>query len=108
MPITEEQIEALKAEHPGDELHLLANEEHGAEVVVKVPNDGEWKRYRTTGTDPAQRPFALRSLLLACIVYPAPAEVSAMLARRPGLVETFGAELLEIAGVSQATTRRKL
>jgi hypothetical protein len=31
-----------------------------------------------------------------------------MLARRPGLVETFGAELLEIAGVSQTTTRRKL
>src|SRR3954470_3055869 len=100
MPITDQEIETLKAAYPGDELHLLSNEEHGAEIVVKVPSDGEWKRYRTTGTDPAQRPFALRALLLSCIVHPAPAEVSAILGRRPGLVETFGAELLEIAGVS--------
>lgn len=108
MSITEDQITTLKAEHPSDELHLLTNEENAAEIVVKVPNDGEWKRFRTTGVDPVQRPFALRTLLAVCIVYPSAPEVAAMLARRPGLVETFGAELVEIAGISQATTRRKL
>lgn len=108
MPITEEQIAKHKAANPGAELHVISNADTGIEVLVKVPNEGEWKRFRTMGSDDAQRPLALRQLVLACIQEPSPAEFMGILAQRPGLSETFGADLVELAGVSRANTRRKV
>ncbi len=106
--ITEEQIARHKAANVGVELHVIANADTGVEVLVKVPSEGEWKRFRSMQTDDAQRSIALRQLVLACILEPSPADFLAVLARLPGLAETFGAELVELAGVSRANTRRKV
>ena len=108
MPITEEKLAEIRAANPGAELHLLSNDDTGVEVVVKAPNDGEWKRFRTMQSDEGQRPLAIRTLVTACVVYPPAGEFMGVLAARPGLAETFGKDLVEIAGVSSATRRRKL
>lgn len=108
MPITEEQIASLKAANPGAELTLVSNAEVGMDIVVRVPSEGEWTRFRTQQGDEALRPMALRTLILACIVQPPATEFMGILAQRPGLAETFGADVVAIAGVSRASTRRKL
>lgn len=106
--ITDEQIAKLKADNPGAELHLLTNDETEAEVVVKTPSEPEWRRFRSMSSDDSQRAMALRSLVLACVVRPPMEEFAEMLERKPGLAETFGSKLVDIAGVSMATTVRKL
>jgi hypothetical protein len=106
--ITEDKIATLKVENPGFELHLLTNDDTEAQVVVKTPSEGEWRRFRSMSSDDAQRAMALRALVLGCVVYPTMPEFAAMLDRRPGLAETFGSKLVDIAGVSMATTVRKL
>jgi hypothetical protein len=108
MPITEEQIAAGKVAHPGAELHVISNADTGVEVLVKVPSEGSWKRFRVMQSDEGQRPLALRQLVLDCMVEPSPVDFMALLAAKPGLSETFGADLVELAGVSRANTRRKV
>jgi hypothetical protein len=108
MPITEEQIARAKAAHPGVELHLISNDDLGVEIMVRAPNEGEYKRFRTMHADEAQRSAASRALVLGCIVEPPPSEFTAMLASRPALADTFANDLVEIAGLSRANTRRKV
>jgi hypothetical protein len=108
MPITEEQIAKHRAAKAGIEMHVISNSDTGIEVLVRVPDEGAWKRFRAMGSDDAQRPMALRQLVLDCLLEPTPAEFLGILAHRPGLSETFGADLVEIAGVSRANTRRKV
>lgn len=108
MRITEEQIAKQHAANPGAELHVISNADLDIEILVKAPNDGEWKRFREMQTDDAKRPHAPRQLVIGCILEPPSAEFSQMLTTRPGLAETFANDLVEIAGVSRANTRRKV
>jgi len=106
--ITEEQITKLKEAHPGAELHHIHNEDTGVDVVVKAPSESEWKRFRSMQSDPEQRAHAIGVLFRACLVHPAAQEFAPIIAAKPGLVETFGGDLVDIAGVSRANTRKKL
>jgi hypothetical protein len=108
MPITDERIKQLKAEHPDKDLRLLANEDVDMEIVVRLPTGGEWSQFRAMQADETKKPHALRKLLLDCIVEPPRAEFIATLDVLPALAETFGSELLTVAGLSRATTSRKL
>jgi hypothetical protein len=42
------------------------------------------------------------------MVHPTPQEFALMLDTRPGLVETFGRQLIKIGGVSAATSVKKV
>jgi len=106
--ITDDQIAKLKEANPGAELTLISNDDVGIEVVAKTPDDGTWKRFRAQSSDDAQRSIALRGLVMSCVVFPAPADFGAAVNRKPGIIETIGNKLVEIAGVSLATTTRKL
>jgi hypothetical protein len=106
--VTDEQIVKLKEANPGAELTLIQNDDVGIEVVVKTPDDGTWKRFRSQSSDDAQRSVALRGLVLSCVVHPAGPDFASAVARRPGIIETIGGKLVEVAGVSMATTARKL
>lgn len=108
MPITEEQIAKHRAAKPGRELHVIRNEDHDLEILVMAPDDGEWKRFRSMQANDDQRYLAPRALVLGCILEPSAQEFTAMLAVRPGLAETFAGDVIEIAGVSRANTRRKV
>lgn len=101
-------IDKAKAAHPGAEFHVLDNQEVGLEVLMRAPNDGDWKQFRTMQADEEQSPMALRTLVLACMVEPAPAAFAVMLQTRPGLTETFGRPLIKIGGVSSATQVKKV
>lgn len=102
---TDEIIQKLKAEH-GDDLYIL--EACGHEVVVRAPSRPEWKRFRAAQADPAKRIDAQEQLLRGCCVAPGSGDLSALLEKRPGLAETFGIELTEIAGLAEKATSRKL
>lgn len=106
--LTDELIAKLKEANPGAELSVISNEDVGIEVVVKTPNDVEWRRFRTQSADDAQKSGALRFLVLACVKHPDSATFMAAVNARPGIIETIGNKLVEIAGVSMATTVRKL
>jgi hypothetical protein len=106
--MTDDEITALKAKHAGADLRILHNEDHDMEIVVKVPSGAEWTRFRSMQQDDAQAPIALKTLVLACIVQPGPDDFRRTLDKLPGLTETFGGELVKIAGVSRATSSRKL
>lgn len=106
--LTEELIAKLKEANPGAELSVIEEGEIGLEVVVKVPDEGAWRRFRAQQDDDAQSSIALRGLVFACVVHPVPADFVPIVARRPGIVETVGGKLVKIAGVSRAATIRKL
>lgn len=106
--ISETDIAALKERFPGVELNLISNEDAGMEIVARTPPKGEWDRFRTMQQDDSQAAYALRTLVLGCIVKPTAEEFRTILETRPGLAETFGARLVKIGGVSSATTHRKL
>jgi hypothetical protein len=107
MPITEALLAELKAKHPDKELHLLESPQEEVEIVVHKPSEPEWRRFRTIVTDEDQRAGALRQLLVMHVVYPKD-EILAILAKHPGLAETFGNKVVKIAGVDPAATSRKL
>jgi hypothetical protein len=101
-------IDKAKAAHPGAELFVLANSDHNIEVLVRGPNAGDWKQFRTMQQDDDTAPLALRQLVITCMVHPTPQEFALMLDTRPGLVETFGRQLIKIGGVSAATSVKKV
>ena len=93
---TEQEIEQLKAEH-GDELHLLTAGRFA--VVVTPPPRHKYKRFKSAVLDPKKRDAALETLFLDCVVWPERASIDQLLERYPGMAETFGDKLLELAGV---------
>jgi hypothetical protein len=102
--IDEATVEKLKAEH--GELHLLRAS--GAEVVVKPPSRAQWKRFRAYVADERRRPDAVESLLRDCVVYPDAAALDGILEKRPGLAETFGNQVVELAGASGEAEKKVL
>lgn len=106
--LTDEQLDRIKAENPGIELHLVSSPETGVEVVVRKPKEDEWRRFRAMQADDEQRPGALRLLAIHSAVFPKGGDFMALLAEHPGLAETVGAKLVKIAGVDGTATSRKL
>lgn len=92
--MTPEKIEELKAKY--GELHVL--EHQGNEVIVTAPNRPTWKRFRSQILDDRKHDIALEELVRACVVYPDRATFDALLDKKPGLVETFGKAVTELAG----------
>jgi hypothetical protein len=102
--IDADTIEKLKAEH--GEIHLLRAS--GVEVVVKAPGRAQWKRFRAYVADERRRPDAVETLLRDCVVHPDAAALDAILEKRPGLAETFGNQVVELAGASGEAEKKAL
>jgi len=102
--IDEATLQKLKAEH-GDGLYLLEAGDYS--IVARAPGRQIWKKFRATLTTD-RKAESLELLVRDCLVHPAGAEFEAMLEERPGLAETFGNELADIAGAGDEAERRKL
>lgn len=105
MEIPQEALDQAKATH--GEVFRLDHDE--ASVLVRPPKRAEYRKFKATILgNQAAAADALETLLREVVVYPAPEAFDAMLDRWPGLSETFGQKVLEIAGVSEQATLKKL
>lgn len=103
---TAEQVQALKAKHPDTKLHQLSAGEHT--IVVRGPTQSEWGKFRRQMGDPQSRTRAAESLVRDCLVHPAMEAFESALSHMPALAETFGAELMGIAGLVQEVQKKVL
>lgn len=104
MAIEQKRIDELKAQH--GEIHLLTFD--AVQVIVRPPGRAQWKRFRALTTDEKRRPDALETLFRDCLLFPAAADLEATLDRYPALGETFGAQLVELAGLSEKVEKKVL
>ena len=105
---SDSQIAELKAQHGSAQLHLLTFDDGASAVVAKQPPRAEWSRFITVSSEPANRGRAVEDFARACIVWPGPAELDAMVSERPALLAKFGGELADLAGASEKIVAKKL
>jgi hypothetical protein len=108
--LSQEQIDKLKAAHPGADLQLVTagGGDREVSVVVKVPGRERWMRFKAQAQDQHRKAVAMEALVVDCVVHPAPAEVAQMLEARPALAETFGTKIAELAGLEETVLSKKL
>jgi hypothetical protein len=113
--MTDKEIEAklleVKAANGGGELLVVETEHEGAEVAAfKLPEAKDWAAYIAARADsnPAISTGAAKPLVWTCCVYPDKPVYEQMIAKRPGLVQTYVGELGEFAGANSAKKVRKL
>ena len=104
MAIDQKVIDELKAKH--QDLTQLSQDE--TDILVKPPTRPQWKRFRAFMSDERKRPDAMEQLLRDCLVYPELTELDAMLERRPGLAESFGSSVVEMAGLTDRVEKKVL
>ena len=88
----------LKAKH-GADLHLLSHD--GVEVVCKRPGKGEYRRFRHMTIDEKRKEDAAETFVRDCTVYPDGQALAAIFEVRPGLIDTFAARLIDLAGTAK-------
>ena len=99
--------ELAKLESLHEEGHLLTGPE-GHQVFVKRPGRKEWKRFQQGAEQPGKRLDAYEQLLQDCRVFPAKAELDAMLESRPALGMLFGSRCVDLAGmVGEAEVKKR-
>lgn len=103
--MTDELKEKLKAQH-GDIYSVSAPS--GEMVVVRMPDRALWKRFRSHMADERRRIDALENLVRGCVVHPDAPTFDAMLEKKPGLAETFGAAVVDLAGMAQDSEKKAL
>jgi hypothetical protein len=108
LKLTEDQIASLKAANPGVELFVIENDELDLAAVVKAPTWAQWRQFRLAQSMPEQKAGANKQLVASVLVQPNASEFEMMLQVRPGLADTLAAEVGEIAGISNASTHRKI
>jgi hypothetical protein len=96
----------LKADH-GDRIEEIELDDDLV-VVAKPPSEGEYERFTAMVMDDEQKPKAMKTLVLACVVYPPRDEFRALIKDRPALVGSIGKELHSMAGAAKVVKRKKL
>jgi hypothetical protein len=108
MAITDEILNGLRAKNPGVQLEQLIHPTIEADVVARPASEDVWGQFQQMATDAAQKVFANRMLVDTCVVYPAPAELKALIAKHPAIVDVWSGEIAEMAGISRTMRRKKL
>lgn len=106
--ITEEQIAKTKAANPGVEMHLLEAEPWDESIIVRVPTEANWMKWRNAIREGENIRGAQKDLVNDSLLFPTPLEMSAIYDRRPALVEEFASGISKIAGVIQSVKAKKL
>jgi hypothetical protein len=106
----ESEIEKLKAANPGIELHQVSagTGDREVAVIVKTPDRQRWMRFKAQLQDQHRKAVAMEGLVVDCAVWPSRGEVEQLLEQRPGLVETIGSKVAELAGLEETVTAKKL
>jgi len=104
--IPQSTIDEVKAANPGVELHLLGN--RFGQAIFRVPTAREYQLFVDQQQNPTTKGTAMKQLVVSCVVHPKREEFAALIASRPGLVATFGSDMLTIAGVTENEVQKKL
>ncbi len=101
MPV---DVEALKAKYgPLSQLEAA-----GETFIVRSPTRDVWKRFRAQVMDEGKRTVAMDNLVRGCVVSPEMTEFEAVVDRLPGIVETLGKTLVEMAGAGGEAEKKAL
>lgn len=110
MTITKELFDEYNVKHDG-RCEVLSIGSDETEVIVRPPTGTEYDRFKVEASKAADRPEiglnALKALTRACVVYPDKDAFSVLLDRYPAIADSYGNELLQMAGASQTVTRKK-
>lgn len=104
LELTPDIIDDLKAKY-GSVYRVKAKDKV---IVVKEPDDKVFQRFRDYNADPARRSIAMKKLVDDTVVWPPKPEFEAMVKKQPGLYESWGDEVGEIAGLTRQTESEKL
>jgi hypothetical protein len=104
--IPDEVIERLKSANGPGQCIVLGNDDGVA--AFRAPSAAEYQFFVDSIAKDETKGTALKALVMACRVYPDQAEFLSMVNRRPALVQVFGNELVEFAGLKRITLRKVL
>ncbi|WP_407540464.1 hypothetical protein Q0M94_03435 [Deinococcus radiomollis] len=102
--LTPEIIDALKTEH--GEISQIEGIEH--DVVIKAPTPAQYRRFMDLSSDMKKREKAKDALLGDCVVFPETAAFAELTDAKPGYRETITNVILELSGIVQDATAKKL
>ena len=82
----------------------------GETFAFRRPNSGEWLRYRSerSSDNVLIQAGAMKTLCLACRIYPDAVAFSRAIDDRPGLVEAIANELIPFSGAAAAKKIRRV
>jgi hypothetical protein len=100
--LTDEVFAELKAKH-GDVIGLETDD--GA-AVFRAPTRQEWERFLKEQASEDTKAAAHRPLIMGCRVWPEKDAFDALVARKPGILLSFGGELIEFAGLKRVQVRK--
>lgn len=112
--ITDEIVARVKAANPGTDLHQIEHDKLPEYAIIRAPSKGEWDIYVTTRDGDAEtgtksKPIdAMEMLVSTCVLFPLKDELERQISRAPALREAWVAEIVEIAGITRGTKRKKL
>ncbi len=97
-------LQQLKREHPEG----VAVEALDRTFFIRPPTDKEWQRFEGNGLSPSveKKARCLEFLVRDCVLYPAPEPFVALLKRRPGLSNSLGEVVLELAGAGAPVVKK--
>lgn len=100
---TEAQV---RGKFSGEDLRVLRNEH--ADVIIRGATEEVYQRFKDEMSSQDTRGSAQRSLVVACVVFPEEKEFLGMLRKKPGLIDAFGNDCLELSGFKTVSERKKL
>jgi hypothetical protein len=99
----EKQLAEFKAKY--GEVYVLSAE-CGESVVVKKPSRAAYHCWKAERADEAKRVVAVENLLKSCVVAPEAAVLESMLEQQPAIADTFGEDLLRLAGLGRSSAKK--
>jgi len=106
--ISDQEKQALKTKHPGEELELLAHPQYEEDAVARPPKQAEWRIFDAKRDANAEGDSAVDFLLDTCIVWPDKKGREQAFERRPGLRDSWLKQIIAITGFSAEIRRSKL
>jgi hypothetical protein len=103
MEFTPESITDLEGKHGTIEVY---ESDFGA-AAFRPARPPEWQRFLDEMNVEGLKSRALRNLVFACCVAPDRAEFEQLIQARPGLVQAFGNQLIELCGMHTVRVRKK-
>ena len=96
--IAQEEIDSAKAARSDRSYVVLTPDDGEGEFLFAIPKIAEYTKFRTMVLDEEAKSGALRILVDSCAVVPTPAEFALITNDHPGYIESFGNQLLKLAG----------